>query len=76
MSFPYLLYSGNIAVSNHEAMPKTLYHISPKGYVGGWDFNLTDVDKTLAGNEDKSVNVIIDSLGGSLTTGLSVSAAF
>lgn len=57
-------------------MPKTSYHISLKGYVGGWDFNRTDVDKTLAENEGKPVNVLIDSLGGSLATGLSISAAF
>lgn len=57
-------------------MSKTAYHISLKGYVGGADFDRTTVDKTLAQNEGKQVNVLIDSLGGSLATGLSISAAF
>ena len=57
-------------------MPKTAYNISLKGYVGGADFDRTTVDKTLAKNEGKQVNVLIDSLGGSLATGLSISAAF
>ena len=57
-------------------MPKTAYNISLKGYVGGADFDRTTVDKTLAQNEGKQVNVLIDSLGGSLATGLSISAAF
>ena len=57
-------------------MPKTLYHISLKGYVGGWDFDRSDVDAVLAENDGKRVNVLIDSLGGSLATGLSISAAF
>lgn len=57
-------------------MPKTAYNISLKGYVGGADFDRTTVDKTLAQNEGKRVNVLIDSLGGSLATGMSISAAF
>lgn len=57
-------------------MSKTTYHISLKGYVGGYDFDRSTVDKTLAKNEGKEVNVLIDSLGGSLATGLSISAAF
>ena len=57
-------------------MPKIAYNISLKGYVGGADFDRTTVDKTLAQNEGKQVNVLIDSLGGSLATGLSISAAF
>ncbi len=57
-------------------MPKTIYHISLKGYVGGADFDRSKVDRTLAENSAKEVNVLIDSLGGSLATGLSVSAAF
>ena len=57
-------------------MAKTAYNISLKGYVGGADFDRTTVDKTLAQNEGKRVNVLIDSLGGSLATGLSISAAF
>ena len=57
-------------------MPKIAYNISLKGYVGGADFDRTTVDKTLAQHEGKQVNVLIDSLGGSLATGLSISAAF
>lgn len=57
-------------------MPKTAYNISLKGYVGGSDFDRKTVDATLAANEGKAVNVLIDSLGGSLATGLSISAAF
>lgn len=55
---------------------KTAYHISVKGYVGGYDFDRSTVDRELAKNEGKQVNVLIDSLGGSLATGLSISAAF
>ena len=57
-------------------MPKTAYNISLKGYVGGADFDRTTVDRELAKNDGKQVNVLIDSLGGSLATGLSISAAF
>ena len=57
-------------------MPKTTYQISLKGYVGGYDFDRATVDKELAKNDGKQVNVLIDSLGGSLATGLSISAAF
>ena len=57
-------------------MSKTAYHISLEGYVGGYDFDRSDVDAILAENEGKRVNVLIDSLGGSLATGLSISAAF
>ena len=57
-------------------MAKTAYNISLKGYVGGADFDRTTVDRELAKNNGKQVNVLIDSLGGSLATGLSISAAF
>lgn len=57
-------------------MSKTAYHISLKGYVGGYDFDRSTVDRELAKNEGKQVNDLIDSLGGSLATGLSISAAF
>ena len=57
-------------------MSKTAYNISLKGYVGGYDFDRNTVDSVLAKNEGKQVNVLIDSLGGSLATGLSISAAF
>lgn len=57
-------------------MSKTAYNITLKGYVGGYDFDRTTVDRELAKNDGKQVNVLIDSLGGSLATGLSISAAF
>ncbi len=57
-------------------MAKTAYHITLKGYVGGADFDRTTVDRELTKNTGKAVNVLIDSLGGSLATGLSISAAF
>lgn len=57
-------------------MSKTAYNITLKGYVGGYDFDRSTVDRELAKNEGKAVNVLIDSLGGSLATGLSISAAF
>ena len=47
-------------------MSKTAYHISLKGYVGGYDFDRGDVDAVLAENDGKQVNVLIDSLGGEL----------
>ena len=57
-------------------MAKTTYNISLKGYVGGSDFDRSTVDPELALHDGKQVNVLIDSLGGSLATGLSISAAF
>ncbi len=57
-------------------MSKTAYNITLKDYVGGEDFDRNTVDRTLADNDGKQVNVLIDSLGGSLATGLSISAAF
>lgn len=57
-------------------MATTAYNLHLKGYVGGADFDRNAVDKTLAANSGKRVNVLIDSLGGSLATGLSISAAF
>ena len=57
-------------------MSKTAYNITLKGYVGGYDYDRSTVDKELAKNEGKAVNVLIDSLSGSLATGLSISAAF
>lgn len=57
-------------------MANTAYNITLKGYVGGYDFDRTTVDRELAKNTGKEVNVLIDSLGGSLATGLSISAAF
>lgn len=57
-------------------MSKNAYNLHLKGYVGGADFDRNAVDNILAKNSGKQVNVLIDSLGGSLATGLSISAAF
>lgn len=57
-------------------MPKRTFNITLKGYVGGWDFSRSEVDRVLKQNAGSPVYVLIDSLGGSLATGLSISAAF
>ena len=57
-------------------MSKKTYHLHLKGYVGGYDFNADYVDYVLERNKDVQVNVLIDSLGGSVATALSISAAF
>lgn len=46
------------------------------GYVGGYDFDRSYVDYILGQNKDKEVNVLIDSLGSSLATALSIASAF
>lgn len=48
------------------------YHLHLKGYVGGYDFDSDYVDYILAKYPDSEVNVLIDSLGGSLATALSI----
>lgn len=57
-------------------MAKQSYNLHLKGYVGDWDFDADYVDYVLAKNADSEVNVLIDSLGGSLATALSIVAAF
>ena len=57
-------------------MPSTQYQLHLKGFVGGYDFDRNYVDYVLARYEDKPVNVLIDSLGGSLATALSIASAF
>ena len=57
-------------------MPNIAYNISLKGCDVGNDFDRSKVDKELAKNEGKEVNVLIESFGGSLANGLSISAAF
>ena len=57
-------------------MPQTKYNLHLKGYVGGYDFDRDYVDYVLAKNEGKPVHVLIDSLGGSLATALSIASAF
>lgn len=56
-------------------MAKAAYNIQLKGYVGTADFDRKAVDKTLAEHSGKPVNVLIDILGSSLATRLSISAA-
>lgn len=75
MSFSLLIYSGNVVVSNRNHKAKNANHISLKGYLGGYDFDRSTVDSTIVKNEGKNVNVLIDSLGSALATGLSISAA-
>ena len=57
-------------------MPQTKYNLHLKGYVGGYDFDRDYVDYVLAHNEGKPVHVLIDSLGGSLATAISIASAF
>lgn len=57
-------------------MSKQNYNLHLKGYVGGWDFDADYVDYILGKYADKEVHVLIDSLGGSLATALSIVAAF
>lgn len=57
-------------------MAKQNYKLHLKGYVGGWDFDSDYVDFVLNKNVDNEVHVLIDSLGGSLATALSIVAAF
>ena len=57
-------------------MAKKNYNLHLKGYVGGWDFDADYVDYVLGKNQDGEVNVLIDSLGGSLSKALSIVAAF
>ena len=57
-------------------MPQTQYNLHLKGFVGGADFDRNYVDYVLAKNAGKDVNVLIDSLGGNLSTALSIAAAF
>ena len=47
-------------------MPSTQYQLHLKGFVGGYDFDRNYVDYVLARYEGKPVNVLIDSLGGSI----------
>ena len=57
-------------------MVHSKYHLHLKGYVGGYDFDRDYVDYVLSKNPDTEVHVLIDSLGGSLATALSIVAAF
>ncbi|MBE6324630.1 MAG: Clp protease ClpP [Bacteroidales bacterium] len=52
------------------------YDLYLRGYVGGADFDADLVSRVLAKHKDQPVTVLIDSLGGSLATALSIAAAF
>ena len=52
------------------------YNLHLKGFVGGYDFDAEFIDYILSKNEGKEVAVLIDSLGGMVSTALSVSSAF
>ena len=63
-------------MQNRVIMAKRTYHLHLKGYVGGWNFDANYVDYILDKYKDEEVHVLINSLGGSVATALSVSAAF
>lgn len=57
-------------------MATTQYNLHLKGFVGGADFDRNYVDYVLSKHVGKSVSVLIDSLGGSVATALSIASAF
>ncbi len=57
-------------------MANTQYALHLKGFVGGADFDRNYVDYVLNQHVGKPVNVLIDSLGGSVATALSIASAF
>ncbi len=57
-------------------MATTQYNLHLKGFVGGADFDSNYVDYVLKQHTGKQVNVLIDSLGGSVATALSIASAF
>lgn len=56
-------------------MPKN-YNLFLKGRVGYWDFNADMVNYVLDKHKDSEVHVLIDSLGGDVSTALSISSLF
>ncbi len=57
-------------------MPQITYNLHLKGFVGSADFDCNYVDYILDKYKGKPVNVLIDSLGGSVATALSIASAF
>ena len=57
-------------------MSNITYTLHLKGFVGGADFDRNYVDFVLAKSNGEPVSVLIDSLGGSLATALSIASAF
>lgn len=56
-------------------MPKK-YNLFLKGTVGYWDFNADMVNYVLDKHKDEEVHVLINSLGGDVSTALSISSLF
>ena len=52
------------------------YHLHLRGFVGGYDFDSRHVQNVLDANKGKRVDVLIDSLGGSVATALTIASAF
>ena len=52
------------------------YHLHLRGFVGGYDFDSRHVQNVLEANKGKRVDVLIDSLGGSVATALTIASAF
>ncbi len=52
------------------------FDLKLKGYVGGYDFDSNYVEYVLEKNADKEVDALIDSLGGSVASALSICEAF
>jgi len=57
-------------------MARKSYALQLKGYVGGWNFDRNYVDYVLGNNADREIDVLIDSLGGSVASALSIASAF
>ena len=55
-------------------MSNVTYNLHLKGFVGGADFDCNYVDFVLAQNSEQSVSVLIDSLGDTLATALSIAS--
>lgn len=52
------------------------YHLHLKGFVGGYDFDADYIDYVMSKHQNEEVTVLIDSLGGIVSTALSISSAF
>ena len=52
------------------------YDLRLTGYVGDWEFDASTVREALDKKKDQEVHVLIDSLGGSVATALSIVAEF
>ena len=52
------------------------YQLHLRGFVGGYDFDSRHVQNVLDANKGKRVDVLIDSLGGSVATALTIASAF